>query len=324
MTLLQVQAASRRVAARAAQAPLLGERREVTYRELPCRSLLNRCTNPRLPFGWTINPYRGCEFACTYCYARYTHEYLGLEHWLDFEKRIFVKSEAAARLEEEARAGRLAGRSIAIGTATDPYQPAERRFGVTRGILQVLARRSGLELSITTKSDLVTRDLDLLREVARRSRLHVNFSITTLWPGLARRLEPRAPTPLKRLSALRRVSEAGIECGVFLMPILPGLTDDRDNLASVAAAAREYGASYLVGQALFLRESARRAFLPFLESAYPAMARAYRRAYARGSRLDASYRARLEGRLERLRALHGLAAGPSRPATGELQAPLPW
>jgi len=303
------------LAAQAAMAPVLGARREITYLDLPCRSVLNRCSNPHMPFGWTINPYRGCEFGCTYCYARYTHEYLGYDRWLDFETRIHVKSEAALRLEEEARGGRLRGRAIAIGTATDPYQPAERRYGVTRGILEVLARQDGIHLSITTKSDLVVRDLDLLREMARRGSLHVNFSITTLWPALARRLEPRAPTPLKRLAALRQLSEAGIECGVFAMPILPGLTDDDASLASLAEAAAAYGARYLLGQPLFLRESARRAFLPFLERQYPELVRGYRRAFARGSRLSPSYCARLAQRLARLRRRFGLADGPRQAAS---------
>jgi DNA repair photolyase len=295
----------------AAAAPVVARRREVSYKELPCRSVLNRCANPRLPFGWTINPYRGCELGCTYCYARYTHEYLGEQGWLDFEKTIYVKSQAAQRLAAEARGGRLRGRSIALGTATDPYQPAERRFGVTRSILEVLAGQDGLRLSITTKSDLVTRDLDLLRQIGARGRLHVNFSITTLWPALARRLEPRAPTPLKRLMALRRLAGAGIECGVFLMPILPGLTDDDANLASVASAAAECGARYLVGQALFLRPSARRLFLPFLELERPALAAAYRRAFAAGTRLGPAYRRSLSRRLALVRSRYGLADGPS-------------
>jgi DNA repair photolyase len=305
----------------AAAAPVVGRRQEVSYKDLPCRSVLNRCSSPRMPFGWTINPYRGCEFGCTYCYARYTHEYLGMEGWLDFEKTIYVKSQAARRLEEEARGGRLRGRSIAIGTATDPYQPAERRFGVTRGILEVLARQEGLSLSITTKSDLVCRDLALLLEIGARSRLHVNFSITTLWPALARRLEPRAPSPLKRLVALRRLAEAGIECGVFLMPILPGLTDDDANLASVAAAAAEYGARFLIGQALFLRSSARRVFLPYLEAERPSLAAAYRRAFAGGSRLNPAYRGALSEKLARLRRRFGLADGP---APGAAPTPAAW
>ena len=310
------------------------------YRELPCRSLLNRCSSPRMPFEWTINPYRGCEFGCSYCYARYTHEYLGLENWIDFERRIYVKLEGAERLEKEAGAGRLRGRRIAIGTATDPYQPAERRYEVTRRILEVLARQEGIVLSITTKSDLIARDLDLLAALSRRHRLCVNFSITTLWPRMARKLEPRAAAPLKRLMALRRLSQAGIECGVFLMPVLPGLTDEAANLASVAAAAAEYGARYLVGQALFLRDSARRAFLAFLEREFPALAGAYRRAYSGGSRLSPAYRDRIERRIEALRARFGLAERPfaqeprlvpplhSRPGTHRAGDPgqrsLPW
>jgi DNA repair photolyase len=307
-------------------APVIGERQQVTYRELPCRSVVNRCANPRMPFGWTINPYRGCEFGCVYCYARYTHEYLGLERWEDFENRIYVKTDAARRLEEESRAGRLRGRSIAIGTATDPYQPAERRYGVTRALLEVFSRGEGVRLSITTKSDLITRDLDLLKRIAHGNRLHVNLSITTLWPALARRLEPRAPTPIKRLLALRELSGAGIECGVFLMPILPGLTDDDANLASVAEAAARYGARYLAGQTLFLRASSRAAFMPFLEREHPALARAYRRVYAAGGGPGPGYRARLAGKLAFLRERFALRRAPLEgwpPAAGS-QPPLPW
>ncbi|HXI03493.1 MAG TPA: radical SAM protein, partial [Candidatus Saccharimonadales bacterium] len=177
----------------ARSAPLIAGRGDVSYRELPCRSALNRCTSERVPFQWTINPYRGCEFACRYCYARYTHEYMGIEEGRLFETEIYAKTGAAAALERDLPAGRVRRGAIAIGTVTDPYQPAERKLKITRSLLEVFARRSGLTLSITTKGTLITRDIDLLREIAARNALSVNVTITTLSRKLARQLEPRAP-----------------------------------------------------------------------------------------------------------------------------------
>src|ERR1022692_4548562 len=227
------------IARLASQSELLEAKRQVQYFGIPARSILNR-TRPGMPFQWTINPYRGCEFGCKYCYARYTHEFMEMAPE-DFEDKIYAKSAAAHLLRQElGRVGRQD--SIAIGTATDPYQPAERRFGRTRGILEVFARDRGRRLSITTKSDLVTRDLDLLREIARGNVLAVNITITTLDEKLARALEPRAPRPELRLRAVRRLSEAGICVGVFPNPIMPGLTDGDRALDRLARASRDAGA----------------------------------------------------------------------------------
>ena len=155
-------------------------RNGVELAEMPVKQILNRCSNPRLPFRWTINPYRGCEFGCVYCYARYTHEFLGLNDPMDFERRILVKRKAAEALARSLARTPVGRDSIAIGTATDPYQPAERTFAVTRSILEIFARLGGLNLSVTTKSNLITRDIDLLVSINERSRLSVNFSLITL------------------------------------------------------------------------------------------------------------------------------------------------
>src|SRR5487761_33350 len=195
--------------------------REVEFREMPVRTVLNRCENPRMPFRWTINPYRGCEFGCVYCYARYTHEFLELRDPMDFERRIFVKRMAAEVLAHTLSRTPIGTDAIAIGTATDPYQPAERKYGLTRSMLQVFAQLSGLNLSITTKSALVTRDLDLLLAINRRSRIQVNFSVITLNRRLQRILEPRAPRPGLRLRALNSLARAGIRCNVMMMPMIP-------------------------------------------------------------------------------------------------------
>src|ERR1700732_3342272 len=200
--------------------------RDVEFLEMPVRTILNRCENPRLPFRWTINPYRGCEFGCVYCYARYTHEFLELRDPMDFERRIFVKRMAAQVLSHTLARTPIGSDPIAIGTATDPYQPAERKFGLTRSMLEVFAQLGGLDLSITTKSGLITRDLDLLKAINSRSRLLVNFSLITLNRKLQRILEPRAPRPSLRLRALKELREAGIRCHLLMMPMIPGLTDN--------------------------------------------------------------------------------------------------
>src|SRR6476659_960666 len=180
------------IARLAAEGESLRQGHEVEYFTLPVRSLLHRCTGVRMPFTWTINPYRGCEFACRYCYARYTHEFMEMRDGMEFEQKIYVKQHAADLLRQELRRVR-SGESIALGTATDPYQPAERRYEVTRGILEEFARHRGFELGIVTKSNMVTRDLELLKEVAKSNRLSIHITITTLNIELARILEPRAP-----------------------------------------------------------------------------------------------------------------------------------
>src|SRR5712691_173215 len=193
--------------------------RDVEFVDMPVKQILNRCTSPRMPFRWTINPYRGCEFGCVYCYARYTHEFLELRDPMDFERRIFVKRMAGEVLQRTLSRTPIGADQIAIGTATDPYQPAERRFGLTRSMLEVFAAVGGLNLSITTKSALVARDLDLLCEINRRSRLSVNFSLITLKRRLQRILEPRAPRPSVRLAAIAKLTAAGIHCNVLMMPM---------------------------------------------------------------------------------------------------------
>ncbi len=276
-----------------------------------------------LPFEWTLNPYRGCEFACGYCYARYTHGFLGLDDPVAFEKRIFVKDDLAPALARDLDRRVAPGHRIALGTATDPYQPAERVHQVTRACLQVMARRAAggrpLRLSITTKSDLVLRDLDLLRVLARHGSLHVNVSITTLDRRLARLLEPRAPTPERRLRVVRVLAAEGIETGVFLMPVLPGLTDDPGALEHVVARAAECGARYLVHQVAFLREPTRSFWLDRVGRDFPALLERYRRWYAGGAHADGDLRAAVARRVSRSRRRHGLAESPTDAAPPDPQ-----
>jgi DNA repair photolyase len=294
------------IARLASRSELLEAKREVRYFELPARSILNR-TKPNMPFQWTINPYRGCEFGCKYCYARYTHEFMEMAPE-EFEDKIYAKSAAAHLLRQEL--GRIGPKeSIAIGTATDPYQPAERRFGRTRSILEVFARERGRRIGVTTKSDLVTRDLDLLREIARANVLAVNITITTLDEKLARALEPRAPRPELRLQAVRRLSAAGICAGVFPNPIMPGLTDGERSLDRLARAAREAGALTFGGGPLFLQPSAQSVMLPFLKREFPKLEARYRELYATRAHLGKPYKDALAVRVQRVRERYGLAAG---------------
>ncbi len=294
------------IARLAASSKLLEAKQAVEYFELPARSILNR-TRPNMPFRWTINPYRGCEFGCKYCYARYTHDVMELDA-TDFEDKIYAKHASAALLRQElSRIDRK--EHIALGTATDPYQPAERRFGRTRAILEVFARERGRFLGITTKSDLVLRDLDLLREIARSNVLGVNMTITTLDQGLARLLEPRAPRPALRLETVRRLSAAGICVSVFPNPIMPGITDGEQALDRLARAAKEAGALSFGGGPLFLMPSAQKVFFPFLDEHYPDLAPKYRETFARGAYLSKAYKEGLRDRVQRIRDRYGLASG---------------
>jgi len=283
----------------------LQRKRVVEYRALPAVRLLNRCTSPQVPFAWTINPYRGCEFGCKYCYARYTHEFLEYRDGADFEHLIFAKNWDAAAFRRELRQVKL-GQWIALGTATDPYQPAERRYELTRRLLGVFTALEGYNLGITTKSDLVARDAALLARIGARNRVRVTLTVTTADAALARLLEPLAPRPELRFAALRTLSAAGVTCGVAVCPLMPGINDAPASMERVAREARAAGARYILGHALFLNSSATPVFLPFVETRFPHLARAYRRNFAHWTRLRGAYPERLRKMMETIRARYGL------------------
>jgi DNA repair photolyase len=304
------------IARLAASSPRAEAKRGTEYFLLPVRSILNECHSERVPFRWTVNPYRGCEFGCRYCYARYTHEYMELDG-ADFESKIFVKQNAAALAERDLNNQKICGEHIAIGTATDPYQPAEREFGATRSILERMAQREGLSLSITTKSDQVAKDADLLRRISERSSLSVNVTVTTVRARLARLLEPRAPRPDLRLAAVRKLRDAGISAGVLAMPILPGLTDGEGDLDALAKAARDAGAQWLGASVLFLMPSSWKPFLEFLDSKFPRLSERYREWYRGYGYAPEDYRKQIAERVAKLRRKYGLG---SRPAAGETRS----
>jgi DNA repair photolyase len=293
------------IARLAQQAPVLLEKRTASYFELPSSKLLNKCDSPRVPFEWTINPYRGCEFGCKYCYARYTHEFMELREPDDFEWKIYAKQWNRSDLRADLR--KIDPKHwVAIGTATDPYQPAERRYGLTRSILEILAGFSGRRFSITTKSDLVTRDVDLITRIAANNAMSVNMTITTMDEELARKLEPRAPRPELRVEAVRVLRNAGVHTGVLCAPAMPLINDREPQLEALAAAVAAAGAEFLWANPLFLKPCSKAVFLPFVEQEFPHLAAKYRQAYERSAYLRGDYAKRLRDRLERVRARFGL------------------
>src|SRR5467141_3491032 len=229
----------------------------------------------------------------------------------DFERKIYVKKDAGPLAGRDLGMEKVQGEHIAIGTATDPYQPAEREFGTTRAILEQMATRKGLSVSITTKSNQVVRDLDLLLRIAVHSTVHVNLSITTLRPRLARMLEPRAPRPDLRLQAVRELRNAGIAAGVFAMPVLPGLTDSEADLDALARASRDAGAQWFAARVLYLMPSAQKQFLPFLYAKFPKLARRYREWFSRSNYAPETYRREISARIAALRKKYNLGSRPA-------------
>ncbi len=286
-------------------AAALKRRSGVDYFDLLSRDILNRIDVPSLPFRWTINPYRGCEFACAYCYARDTHTFFDLDPSDDFETKIFVKRRAADRLRRQLAKTDLRGETIAIGTATDPYQPAEKQFEITRSLLEVFTEVEGLSLSITTKSPLLLRDLELLQRLNRRNAVEIQVTITTVDAPLARRLERHAPDPKSRLLLVERLAEAGISTRVNCMPVLPGINDDEESLAPLFAAAKRAGAEDVVGRPIFLKGGTRTHFFHWLESEFKELLPLYRHLFARRDYLNEPAKDRLMTVFRRLRLEHG-------------------
>ena len=300
------------IAKLAAEGEAVDEGHNVEYISLENRSVLTRCLSPRMPFTWMINPYRGCEFACKYCYARYTHEFMELRDGLDFERKIYVKQHTAWLLRQELRKVRT-GEEIAMGTATDPYQPAERRFGITRAILQEFALHSGFSLGLVTKSNLVLRDLQLFQEIAAANDFSICMTVTTTRTDLARILEPRAPRPDLRLLAVRKLTEAGIHAGINCAPVLPGLTDSPADLESVVKAAAEAGAKFVHVNPLFLKPCSEKIFMPFLEERFPQLVNMYRERYANRAYLPDSYGKRISLLVRKYREKYKIGLPDRRP-----------
>ena len=305
----------------------------VEYREITCKSALNAVHG--MPFAWSLNPYRGCTHACHYCYARATHTYYGLNAAEDFETKIFVKTNLPEVLHRELARRGWSGERVAIGTATDPYQPCEGRYRLTRRSLEAL-RDHRNPISIVTKSTLILRDRDLLADLARITDVTVYFTVTTLDLAIWRAVEPGTPPPLQRLKVMQKLVEAGVPCGVFLAPILPGITDSAESIAGVAQAAREHGATTFGTSVLRLVRLVKEHYFGFIQAVYPELLPRYARAYS-GAQSPQAYQAGLEARVRRIRSRYGfeengmrkphLSVGPSSgdvpvQSRGQLTLPL--
>ncbi len=286
----------------------------IEFKALKVRSILNKSESKRrLSLAYSINPYRGCEFGCKYCYARYTHEFMApkaaasdgeeltagsgstamnFRDPISFERMIFLKQNAAWLLEQELKKIDPA-LEIALGTATDPYQPIERRARITRSLLEVFARKAGYRLGIVTKSRLIERDIDLLAEISRHNTLVVHVTITTPDAKLARLLEPRAPRPDLRFQAVKRLREAGIVAGIFGSPLLPGITDTQEALDGLARRASAVGASFFAAHPLFLKPCSRPTYLSFVREHFPSLQADYVKRFAHADFASRSYSARL-------------------------------
>lgn len=305
------------IAKLAAEGEFVREGHEVEFFTLNARSILNRCTAPYMPFTWTVNPYRGCEFACKYCYARYTHEFMEIRDNVEFERKIFIKQHAAWLLRQDLKKVKP-GEQIAIGTATDPYQPAERRYEVTCSLLEEIAQHERLDIGIVTKSDLIVRDLDLLRRIADRNKLHVSITVTTTNTRLARILEPRAPRPDLRLRALRDLVAHGINVGVIVAPVLPGITDSSQGLENLVQAAAEAGSRFIFANPLFLKPCSASVFLPFLEKEFPKLVEEYRLRYGMRSLVSSAYRRHLGELMTKLQRKYGFRSRLDRKPAAEV------
>ncbi len=260
-------------------APEHRELASVEYLPVIARRIVNEVPpRSRMPFRFTINAYRGCHHACTYCFARPTHEYLGMNAGEDFERRIVVKVNAVERLRAELADPRWSGESIAMGTNTDPYQPAEGRYRLTRGLIEVLSEHRN-PFSILTKSSMITRDLDLLAEAAGRCEVGVALSIGTADDEVARLTEPGAAPPSQRLATVARLAERGLRPVVLVAPVLPGLSDDEESLRRIAAACAEAGAVSVSPIALHLRPGVREHYLGWLEAERPDLVELHRRRF---------------------------------------------
>jgi DNA repair photolyase len=265
--------------------------RGIEFIEVEAKSIINHVPGNYLPFNWTINPYRGCSHACAYCFARVTHTYMDLNAGRDFETKIVVKVNAAERLRKELRAKRWKGEHIAMGTATDPYQRAEGRYKLMPGIITTLAEVRN-PFSILTKGTLILRDLDLLAEAAELTEVSTALSIGTLDDDAWRRSEPGTPHPRKRMEAVARLNAAGIPCGVMVAPVLPGITDGRDQIREVVSAALDAGATHVSPILLHLRPGVKEVYMEWLKDNFPDLVPRYeqmyrRSAYASGKDKDA-------------------------------------
>ena len=295
----------------------------VEYREITCKSALNRVRG--MPFAWSLNPYRGCAHGCHYCFARPTHRFFELGIGDDFTGIIYVKRNLAEVLAGELSRPAWRREQVALGTATDPYQPAEGRYRLTRAALEQFARFR-TPVSLLTKNPLIVRDIDMLRELDARAELSVAFSVPTVDRDIWRRTEPGTAPPMQRLAAMRRLADAGINAGVLMAPLLPGLSADRAQVERTVRAAADHGARFVGSGLLNLSPDLRAYYFDFLASQYPSLLDGYRRLYGE-KYAPKRYRERVSARVLEVQRLAGVPERPDpprvvTPAVRELGLPL--
>jgi DNA repair photolyase len=293
------------IARLASEGRALEEKRRVEYRSLPTRRWLNRCQSQRVPFHWSVNPYRGCEYGCKYCYARFTHEFLERHEPAAFETEIYAKEWNADAFKQELKDVRP-GHVIGIGTATDPYQPAERGFQRTREVLTAMLALRAASIFITTKSNLVSRDADLLKQLSEHNEVAVTVTVTTMDRKLARLTEPYAPRPDLRIQAVAELVNHGVRAGVIANPVLPLLTDSEKNLEAVARAAKQAGAFQFGANVVFLMPAAQRVFFPFLAEHFPQYLKRYEASFRASAYLRGAYPERIRRMVDEIRDRVGI------------------
>ncbi len=298
--------------------PIDGGTDEAYAIEIHARSIINRVPGAsRVPFEWTLNPYRGCGHACRYCFARKTHTYLDLDSGHDFDSKIVVKVNAGKLLRTELADPRWSGAPIAMGTNTDPYQRAEGRYGLMREIIAAL-RDAANPFSILTKGTLILRDLDLLRSAAEVTRVSIAVSVGSVDEQVWRTVEPGTPSPLRRLDVVRQCTAAGLGCSVLMAPVLPGLSDSAEQIDRTVAALTDAGADSITPLVLHLRPGAREWYHDWLEREHPSLLPLYEDLYGNGAYAPKSYQRRIEEMVRDAERRHGSGArhqveSPGRP-----------
>ena len=279
----------------------------VTFHEVTAKSVLNKvAAGSRMPFEWTVNPYRGCSHACVYCFARKSHTYLDFDAGLDFDSQVVVKINAAEILRKELAKPSWGHHQVALGTNTDPYQRAEGRYQLMPGIIRALAD-SGTPLSILTKGTLLARDIPLLKHAAAQVPVGIGISLAMTDEQLSESVEPGTPGPRARLKLVSRLRDAGLPCGVMAMPILPWLSDSDEALDSLFGSLAAAGATGVTAGALYLKPGTREWFMQWIAARHPELAGRYRRLYGTGSYASKEYREWLAGRIRYFKSRHGFS-----------------
>jgi DNA repair photolyase len=286
----------------------------ITFEEIECKSAINKTTAKGMGWQYSLNPYRGCQHACVYCFARGTHEYLGYDAGRDFESRIIVKTNLPQVLRQDLRRPSWRRELIVLGTACDPYQQAEMKYEITKRCLYVM-RDHVQPVHMLTKSVNVLRDFELWAELSQVTDAQIAFSIPTLDEKAWKKMEPGTAPPMKRMDAMRRMTDAGVRCGVMIAPVIPGVTDAEEQLESVIVAAKEHGASFVAPNVLYLKPGTKEWFMPALRDAYPHLAGKYKN-YYQGAYAPKDYTREVVALVNRLRERHGFSRTPLHQDSG--------